>query len=95
MYTAPLKDIRFVLNDVIGMQDVLTKLGREDDVSPDLVDAILEEAGKLAADIIAPTNHAGDVAGCTHHNDGSVTTPSGFIEAYRAMAEGGARQFLG
>jgi alkylation response protein AidB-like acyl-CoA dehydrogenase len=89
MYTAPLKDIRFVLNDVIGMQDVLTKLGREDDVSPDLVDAVLEEAGKLAADIIAPTNHAGDVAGCTHHNDGSVTTPSGFIEAYRAMAEGG------
>jgi len=89
MYTAPLKDIRFVLNDVVGIEDVLAKLGRDDDVSPDLVDAVLDEAGKLAADIIAPTNHTGDVAGCAHHKDGSVTTPAGFIDAYRAMAEGG------
>jgi len=89
MYTAPLKDIRFVLNDVVGMENVLARLGRDGDVSPDLADAVLEEAGKLAADIIAPTNHPGDVTGCVHHEDGAVTTPPGFAEAYRAMAEGG------
>ncbi|XDZ65153.1 acyl-CoA dehydrogenase [Alphaproteobacteria bacterium LSUCC0684] len=89
MYTAPLKDIRFVLKDVVGMENVLARLGRADDITPDLAEAVLEEAGKLAADIIAPTNHPGDVEGCIHHDDGSVTTPSGFADAYRAMAEGG------
>ena len=89
MYQAPLKDIRFVLNHVVDAGDVIGQLGLGDTMTPDLVDAVLEEAGKLAADVIAPTNHKGDQQGSVRNEDGSVTTPPGFAEAYRAMAEGG------
>ena len=52
-------------------------------------DAILEEAAKLTEEVLAPLNHVGDLEGCTRHDDGSVTTPKGFKEAYRQVAEGG------
>ncbi|MCE2516712.1 MAG: acyl-CoA dehydrogenase [Alphaproteobacteria bacterium] len=89
MYTAPLKDIQFVLNHVADINKVTAAINRQDDITPDLVDAVLTEAGKLAADVIAPTNHTGDQTGSRHHEDGRVTTPAGFAEAYQAMAEGG------
>ena len=89
MYQAPLKDIRFVLNYVVGAEQVIGQLGLGDTMTPDLVDAVLEEAGKLAADVIAPTNHPGDQQSSVRNDDGSVTTPAGFAAAYRAMAEGG------
>ena len=89
MYQAPLKDIRFVLNHVVGAEQVIDQLGLGDTMTPDLVDAVLEEAGKLAADVIAPTNHSGDQQSSVRNDDGSVTTPAGFAAAYRAMAEGG------
>ena len=89
MYNAPLKDIQFVLNHVADINSALTKSGRADDITPDLVEAVLTEAGKLAEDVIAPTNHPGDRAGSQHHEDGRVTTPDGFADAYKAMAEGG------
>ncbi len=89
MYNAPLKDIQFVLNHIADINGVIEKAGRADDITPDLVDAVLTEAGKLAEDVIAPTNHPGDRTGSVHHDDGSVTTPDGFAEAYKAMAEGG------
>jgi alkylation response protein AidB-like acyl-CoA dehydrogenase len=89
MYTAPLKDIQFVLNHVADINGVVAKSGRADDITPDLVDAVLTEAGKLAEDVIAPTNHPGDNTGAVHNDDGSVTTPEGFAEAYKAMVEGG------
>ena len=89
MYNAPLKDIRFVLNHVVDLNAVTADLGRGDDITPDLVDAVLTEAGKLAADVIAPTNHQGDMSSSRRLEDGSVQTPDGFADAYRAMGEGG------
>jgi alkylation response protein AidB-like acyl-CoA dehydrogenase len=89
MYTAPLKDMRFVLNHVVDGGGVVVAIERQDDITPDLIDAVLAEAGKLAEDIIAPTNHSGDQVGSIHHDDGSVTTPPGFTEAYKALAAGG------
>ncbi len=88
MYEAPIDDYNFVLNDVIGLGKLMEAIGYND-ISTDLVDAVLNEAGKLAADVIAPLNHLGDQTGATRHDDASVTTPAGFADAYKAMAEGG------
>jgi alkylation response protein AidB-like acyl-CoA dehydrogenase len=79
-YTPPLRDVRFVL-------DRLLDIGSE--VDSDLVEAILEEAGRFAAEAIAPLNPVGDREGCTRHPDGSVTTPGGFREAYARYREAG------
>mgnify|MGYP002631992572 CR=1 FL=1 len=86
-YAAPLAEMRFVLNNVAGLEHVGALPGYED-ASPDLVDAILEEAGKLAAGVIAPLNHSGDQQGCKLEN-GVVRTPSGFPDAYAQFIEGG------
>jgi alkylation response protein AidB-like acyl-CoA dehydrogenase len=79
-YAPPLRDVRFVL-------DRLLDIGGE--VDSDLVEAVLEEAGRFAADAIAPLNPVGDREGCTRHADGSVTTPSGFRQAYARYREAG------
>ncbi|MCH8238361.1 MAG: acyl-CoA dehydrogenase [Proteobacteria bacterium] len=86
-YRAPLDDMRFVLNELAGLDAVAQFPGFEE-VSPDLVDAILEEAGKLATEILAPLNRPGDIEGCTFEN-GVVRTPKGFPEAYAKFIEGG------
>ena len=88
MYKAPIEDYKFVINHVIGLENLMAETGQPD-ISIDLVDAVLTEAGKLAGDVIAPLNHPGDVAGAIRNADGSVSTPTGFPEAYAAMAEGG------
>jgi alkylation response protein AidB-like acyl-CoA dehydrogenase len=75
-YTPPLRDVRFVLSQLLELE-----------VDPELVDAILEEAGRFAAQVIAPLNRSGDEAGCIRHPDGSVTTPPGYPEAYRQYRE--------
>ena len=81
-YTPPLAEIRFVLR-AIGFAE------RVPDLDPDLVEAILEEAGRFAAEVIAPLNPVGDREGCTRHPDGSVTTPTGYRDAYRQYREAG------
>ncbi|MBI1180430.1 MAG: acyl-CoA dehydrogenase [Alphaproteobacteria bacterium] len=86
-YTAPIDDYKFVLNDVIGL-DRYANLPGFEEVTPDLVDAILEEAGKVAAEVLHPINQSGDLEGC-HWDDGVVTTPKGFKEAYDLYAESG------
>ena len=86
-YAAPLAEMRFVLNDLVGLSEIAALPGCED-ASPDLVDAILEEAGKLASGVIAPLNHIGDQQGCVLEN-GVVRTPEGFSDAYRQFVEGG------
>ena len=58
-------------------------------VSDDLVEAVLDEAGKLAGEVIAPLNHSGDMTGSVRNEDGSVTTPPGFSDAWKAMSERG------
>lgn len=87
-YAAPTTDMKFVLNDVLQISKY-SNLPGFSDVSDDLLDAILEEGGKLASNVLHPLNHSGDKEGCTRHDDGSVTTPTGLPEAYNAYREGG------
>jgi 3-(methylthio)propanoyl-CoA dehydrogenase len=86
-YTAPLADMRFALAEIAGISEIATLPGCEQ-ASDDLVDAVLEEAGKLAGDVLAPLNRIGDQQGSVLEN-GVVRTPEGFREAYRHYVEGG------
>ncbi|MBD8576236.1 acyl-CoA dehydrogenase C-terminal domain-containing protein [Pseudomonas syringae] len=88
-YKAPLRDMRFVLNEVFEVSRLWARLpALAEVVDTETVDAILEEAGKVTSKSIAPLSRSGDEEGC-HWNDTVVTTPSGFPEAYRTYAEGG------
>ncbi|MCH7944374.1 MAG: acyl-CoA dehydrogenase N-terminal domain-containing protein, partial [Proteobacteria bacterium] len=86
-YTAPLADIRFALANQGGLDAVLGLPGCEE-LSAGLIDAILEEAGKFAGEVLAPLNHSGDRQG-SRMVDGAVLTPDGFREAYAGFAAGG------
>ena len=86
-YSAPTKDMRFVLNHIAGLGE-LASFEAYQEATPDLVDAVLEEASKLARDVIAPLNTVGDAQGSVLEN-GAVKTPDGFKEAYRQYVEGG------
>ncbi|HWA36856.1 MAG TPA: acyl-CoA dehydrogenase family protein, partial [Burkholderiales bacterium] len=86
-YVAPLKDMKFVLNELAGLSQVARLPGYEE-ATPDTVDAILEEAGKFASGVLDPLNKTGDEEG-SRWKDGAVTTPKGFKEAYRQYVEGG------
>jgi len=86
-YVAPLKDMRFVLNELAGLAQV-AKLPGYAEATPDTVDAILEEAAKFASEVLDPLNHTGDEEG-SQWKDGAVKTPKGFKEAYRQYVEGG------
>ena len=88
MYKAPLEDYQFVLDRVIGFDALMALIGN-DDVNQELADAVLEEAGKLAGDVIAPLNHSGDMTGAKRQDNGQVITPDGFSDAYAAMGQGG------
>ncbi|WP_298092578.1 acyl-CoA dehydrogenase C-terminal domain-containing protein [uncultured Sphingomonas sp.] len=87
-YTPPVRDTRFVLDHVIGLQQHANLPGFEA-ASPDVVEAVLEEGGRFVADVLFPLNQVGDRQGCTRHDDGSVTTPEGFKDAYRQYVESG------
>jgi acyl-CoA dehydrogenase len=86
-YAAPLADMRFLLQEVAGLREIAQLPGCED-ATPDLVDAVLEEAGKFAAGVLAPLNSVGDRESC-RLEDGKVIVPAGWTEAYKAFAEGG------
>jgi 3-(methylthio)propanoyl-CoA dehydrogenase len=86
-YTAPLADMRFVLEEIAALPEIAGLPGCEQ-ASPDLVDAVLEEAGKLARDVLAPLNVVGDRERARLEN-GVVRTPAGFREAYARYVEGG------
>ena len=89
-YKAPLDDLRFALFDVLGAEKTLTGLRGGEAHSRDLLDAVLEEAGRLSEQLLAPTNGPADEEGC-HFDKATqtVTTPKGFKEAFRQFAEGG------
>ena len=86
-YEAPLADMRFVLSELAGLEEIATLPGHEE-ATPDLVDAVLEEAGRFGAEVLAPLNQVGDREGCVLEN-GVVRTPSGFRDAYGRFVEGG------
>ena len=88
IYNAPTRDTRFVVNELIRLESYGNLPGFES-ATPDMTDAIIEEAGRFVSEVIAPLNLSGDKEGCTRHPDGSVTTPTGFKDAYRQYVEGG------
>ena len=87
-YKAPLRDMRFLLNDVLDYPGHYARLSNGGDATPDVIDAILEGAATLSEEVLAPLNLSGDDEGC-HFNEGVVTTPAGFKEAYAQFAAGG------
>ncbi|MBY5347344.1 acyl-CoA dehydrogenase C-terminal domain-containing protein [Rhizobium leguminosarum] len=88
VYKAPVNDTLFVLNDVLGLERYNNLPGFAD-ATPDMIEAILGEAGRVAEEALFPLNYSGDQEGCTRHGDASVSTPRGFKEAYKAYREGG------
>ena len=86
-YRAPVSDIAFTLKHAAGLQAALAE-GLYGDLDEEMVDQVLEEAGRFAADVIAPLNRVGDKFG-TPFKDGVVTTPPGWKEAYTAWAAAG------
>ncbi|EKV30767.1 Acyl-CoA dehydrogenase [Caenispirillum salinarum AK4] len=87
VYQAPLRDMRFTYRELLG-SDKVTELPGCEEATPDLVDAVLEEAGKVCESVLFPLNRSGDEEGCTFEN-GVVRTPKGFKEAYETFREGG------
>jgi len=87
-YNPPVRDTRFVLEHVVGLDRHANVPGFAN-ATPDTVDAVLEEGGRFVAEVLFPINQSGDLEGCTRHEDGSVTTPKGFKEAYDRFVESG------
>src|SRR5271163_3631986 len=88
VYKAPVSDTLFLLSDVFDFQRY-SNLPRFSEAPIDVVEAVLSEGGKFAEQVLQPLNLSGDREGCRRLPDGSVVTPKGFKEAYKAFAEGG------
>ncbi|MFL0802894.1 MAG: acyl-CoA dehydrogenase C-terminal domain-containing protein [Agarilytica sp.] len=87
-YKVPMREMQFVMNEMLDFEAHYERLGMGEDASPDLVAAIMEESAKFSENVIAPLNAIGDQQGCTW-NDGDVKTPDGFKEAYQQYVEAG------
>lgn len=87
-YRAPIRDIQFVMNELLGSQNFYQTLPKYSEVDEELLNAIVEEGAKFAETVLSPLNRTGDEQGCQWH-DGVVTTPDGFIEAYRQYVDSG------
>jgi len=89
-YTPPLRDMQFVLHEVLKVADEFKALPRHAEADVDTINAVLEEGGKFAAEVTFPLNISGDTEGCTLNKaTREVTTPKGFKEAYAKYVEGG------
>lgn len=87
-YKAPLRDIKFVMNELLSSESHYKSLTGCEELTPELLEAIVDSASKFAENVIAPINRSGDEQGCGFE-DGKVTTPDGFKEAFEQYAQGG------
>lgn len=87
-YNAPLRDMKFVMQEMLNVEQ-LTEYEKFAEADMDTLDAILEQSAKFSSEVLAPLNVVGDQEGCTRNEDGSVTTPTGFKEAYHQVVETG------
>jgi alkylation response protein AidB-like acyl-CoA dehydrogenase len=87
-YKAPLRDIQFVINEVLDTEALYQSLPGYEEATPDLMHAIIEEGAKFAENVLSPLNQSGDEEGCQWSEEG-VTTPEGFKEAYQQYVENG------
>ena len=88
-YTPPLRDMQFVLHEVLNVADHYAAMPRHADVDADTINQVIEEAGRFAAEVVAPLNQSGDAQGCTYEGDGVVRAPDGFKAAYDQYVEAG------
>ncbi|HET9645123.1 MAG TPA: acyl-CoA dehydrogenase C-terminal domain-containing protein [Burkholderiaceae bacterium] len=89
-YTPPLRDMHFVLHEMLKVADELKAMPAHADIDEDTINAVLEEGGKFAAEVLFPLNQVGDREGCTLNKEThEVKTPAGFAQAYRQYVEGG------
>ena len=88
IYNAPIRDMKFVMQEMLDVGQ-LTSYEKFAEADTDTLDAILEQSGKFSSEVLTPLNVVGDQEGCTRHADGSVTTPTGFKEAYKQVVENG------
>jgi alkylation response protein AidB-like acyl-CoA dehydrogenase len=89
-YTPPLRDMQFVIHEVLNLTEELKACPRHADIDVDTINAVLEEGGKFAAEVTFPLNVTGDTEGCTLNKEThEVTTPTGFKDAYAKYVEGG------
>jgi len=89
VYNPPLRDMQFVLHELLNVTEELKMLPRHADIDAETINAVLEEGGKFAAEVIFPINASGDAQGCTlDKTTHEVTAPAGFKEAYAKYVEG-------
>ncbi len=88
-YSPPLRYIHFVIHELLDACKAFSALPAHQDVDKDTINQTIEEAGKFASEIAFPLHQIGDKEGCTRDDDGSVTTPSGFKQAYEQYVAGG------
>jgi alkylation response protein AidB-like acyl-CoA dehydrogenase len=88
-YTAPLRDMHFVLHELLGVENELKALPPYKEFDAETINQVLEEAAKFCQSVLFPLNQSGDAEGCTYKGDGVVIAPKGFKEAYQQYVEGG------